>query len=251
MLADSIGNQLKEKDAKAHNHIVQMKKHASTTAAKRDITSYFDRMQDSVSEINAAEHKKQAGTGKASLEKINSYFDDLSAKQAQKNKEDELRLSGVKHHARVAKPEQNPLAPVQGEMPKGAESTKQAESDMDSYFDNLQKAQSGINEGDRAKLAGGKTGAKVDTRMSAQASQNDMDSYFDHIKAKVASRDGSDVERLRKDSAAANAHDGVRVAMAAERERKHKISQLKIVHAQKRVIARRQARGRVQQPAPK
>lgn len=222
-----------------------MKKHASTTAAKRDISSYFDRMQDSVAEVNAAEHKKQAGTGKASLEKINSYFDDLSAKQAQKNKEDELRLSGIKHHARAAKPEQNPLAPVQGEMPQGAESTKQAKNDMDSYFDSLQKVQSGINESDRAKLAGGKAGAKTDTRMSAEASQNDMDSYFDHIKAKVASMDGSDVERLRKDSSPVNAHDGVRVAMAAERERKHKISQLKVVHAQKRVIARRQARGRV------
>jgi len=59
----------------SYSHIAQLKVKASTKAAKRDITNYFDRMKAAVEDINAAEHKKQAGTGKASLKSINDYFD--------------------------------------------------------------------------------------------------------------------------------------------------------------------------------
>lgn len=244
-----MGDQLKEKDAKAHSHLAQLKKHASTTAAKRDITKYFDTMRASVEELNAAEHAKQKGTGKASLSDINSYFDGLSIQQQKINKADEQRLAGVKpqRHTASAAP-QNPLAPVQGVMPPHAESTEQAESDMDSYFDSMQSVQSKINNADVTKLAGGKAGAKSDHRLSAAQSQADMDSYFDHVKSKVASKDSGDVERLRKDASPANADNGVRVAV--EEERNHKIAQLKVVHAQKRVIARRQARGRQHMASP-
>jgi len=172
----------------------------------------------------------------------------LNAKQADINKRDEERLAGVSHKVRKPAREQNPLVPVQGIMPKDAESTMQAQSDMDSYFDSLQSAQSTINKGDEKRLAGGHAGHKDHTRLSAAASQQDLNSYFDQLSASVGPQDSHDVKQLRKDSSPANAGNGVRVAASveedAETERKAKIAQLKVVHAQKRVIARRQARGR-------
>mmetsp|Transcript_17989 Transcript_17989/g.41605 ORF Transcript_17989/g.41605 Transcript_17989/m.41605 type:complete len:342 (+) Transcript_17989:20-1045(+) len=234
---DKMGSKLGQVDAVAKKHIAVMHAKASTAAAKRDITHYFDRMRGAVEAINAAEHKKQAGTGKASLKDINSYFDGLSAKQAAVNHKDQLELAGASHVA--AKPQaapQNPLAPVQGEIPKDAESTSAARDDINSYFDSLQSAQSSINSGDTARLAGkGKKAAAPvvgDKRLTAQQSLDDLGKYYDSLTASVRPKDASDVARLRKDSSPANAHDGVRVAKEAVAGAR--VKQLKAYKAQKR-----------------
>lgn len=227
---DSLGKQLAASAAKRKNHHVQ----ADTKAAKKDINNYFDQMKQTVEQMNAEEHKKQAGTGRQALKNINGYFDGLAASQAAKNEEDIVKLSGavqkVKKGKSVAE-DQNPLLPVQGVMPKHALSTTQGLNDINSYFDDLDKAQSTINEGDRKRLSNGNKPYKS-IKLSAQEGLKDLDKYFDQETAAIRPLDSNDLKNLRKDNSPANSGNGVRVAF--EQGTANKLAQVKVLAHMKR-----------------
>lgn len=219
------------KQAVKKEHTVELSKHKGTGAAARaESNLYFKQLQAKQARENKADearlraestfHSKH-GTALAASADINGYFDKLQEKTKQEDIQREK-----KHPAKHGNPYSfvTPTAAKNGgeavRVHKHDEegiqmSTKKANDDLNSYFDNLDKSEKKVNQHDTLALADNHKFDKKDLKPSTEQSQLDIKHYFKAMHKDTLSRDERDVARLRKDKYPANLQEGVNYATAA------------------------------------
>mmetsp|Transcript_48550 Transcript_48550/g.75811 ORF Transcript_48550/g.75811 Transcript_48550/m.75811 type:complete len:384 (+) Transcript_48550:41-1192(+) len=184
----SIDNQQKEQvkkdQARLRAEAKWHSKHGSAVQAMSDINSYFDKLQTQTHQQTLAHLKKE--------HKKASY--DFVTPEAAKHKGGEA--------VHVHKHDEEGIQ----------ESDKESRDDINSYFDNLDKKQSDVNEKDKKHLAKAETYGSDHTKLTTSGSQDDLDSYFNKMHTVYAHKDAADRAALRKDNNPVNFKDGVNVA---------------------------------------
>jgi len=219
------------KKAVKMEHSVELSKHKGTGAAARaESNLYFKQLQAKQAKQNKADearlraestfHSKH-GTALAAAADINSYFDKLQ----ETTKQEDIKREKM-HPAKESNPYSfiTPTAAKNGgeavRVHKHDEegiqmSTKKANNDLDSYFDNLDKSEQKVNKHDTLALADNHKFDKKDQKPSTVQSKKDIKEYFKTMHHKTLTQDQRDVARLRKDSYPANLQQGVNYATAA------------------------------------
>ncbi|EKX48631.1 hypothetical protein GUITHDRAFT_151806 [Guillardia theta CCMP2712] len=176
----------------------------STTAVRKDINSYFNKMQVESRKQTSSNLKAHEGDDKKALNEIQSYFDDLNAQQAKQNKLDEARLRAEKtFHSKHG-------------------TAIQALKDINSYFDKLQSQTKKEDLRHKQALAKKRSdpysfvvpsaaknphhGEAVHVHKhdeegiqeSTVASRNDINSYFDNLNKQEAKKNLRDQQELSK-----------------------------------------------------
>jgi len=191
---------------------------------------YFKQLQAKQEKQNKADearlraeatfHSKH-GTALAASADINAYFDHLQAKTKQEDIQREK-----KHPAKHGNPYSfvTPTAAKNGgeavRVHKHDEegiqmSTKKANDDLSSYFDNLDKSEAKVNKHDTLALADNHKFEKEERKPNTVQSKKEIKHIFTAMHKKVLSQDERDVARLRKDKYPANLQEGVNYATDA------------------------------------
>lgn len=246
------------KKAKAE-HTQYYNKHKGTGAAERaESNLYFKQLEAKQEKQNKADearlraestfHSKH-GTALAATADLNNYFDQLQAKTVQAD------ITRAKlHPMKDADPYSfvTPVAAKQGgeavKVHKHDEeciqmSTSQADSDINSYFDNLDKREAKVNQHDVNALSDNHKFAAHGKKPDTVAGQKQISTYFHKLHEKVQGQDEVDKRRLRKDSYPANLQEGTNYATAAAAKARaaaaKKAAAAKL--AQKRALRQKQA----------
>jgi len=216
-----------QKIAKTEHAQIKHKEAGSGAAARAKINLYFKHLDESQAKLNKRDDSKlrgepvfhtKHGSALAAMKDINSYFDQLSAKEAAKD------AAWRAKHAHKQGKSYDFLTPVAAKQGGEAvhvhkhdeegiqEDSKQARSDIDSYFDSLDRDQRMVNEKDRAELSQHAQYAAPAAKLSTADSNKDLQTYFDSLHKTYSKTDDADVKRLRKDNAKVNWHEGVNLA---------------------------------------
>lgn len=218
------------KKAVKKEHVVELKKHQGTGAAARaESNLYFKQLQakqetqDKLDEARlraeSTFHSKH-GTALAASADINAYFDQLQAK----TKQDDIKRAKA-HPTKGADPYSfvTPTAAKQGgeavHVHKHDEegiqmSTKKAENDLNSYFDNLDKKEANVNKHDDNALSDNKKFIHKEKKPTTVQAKKEISHYFAKEHKKVLTQDERDRARLRKDKDPVNLQQGVNYATA-------------------------------------
>lgn len=221
----------KMKSVVRKEHVVELKKHRGTGAAARaESNLYFKQLQAKQAKENQADearlraektfHSKH-GTALAAAADLNAYFDQLQAK----TKSEDIKREKL-HPAKSADPYSfvTPTAAKNGgeavKVHKHDEegiqmSTKKANDDLSSYFDDLDKKEAKVNQHDVNALADNHKFAHHEKKPSTAEAKKDIKTYFHSMHKKVLDQDQRDRARLRKDKDPVNLQEGTNYATAA------------------------------------
>jgi len=212
--------------AKKEHELVLHKEAGNGKASRAKMNLYFKHLDEAQAKRNEADAAKlraeqkfhsKHGTAIAAMHDINSYFDQLSATEKQKDAEWKK-----KHQGKPLKP-YNFLKPTTNKGGEAVhvhkhdeegiqESSVQARSDINDYFDSLDRTQRIRNEKDRAGLSQHGEYAAKTAHLNTKAADKDIDSYFHTLKKTYSGMDSQDRARLRKDNNPVNFHEGVNLA---------------------------------------
>jgi len=221
---DHQATTLRAKNTVAAEHLDTMKKKASTTAAKRNINAYFDKMAVAVKHENQHELQKNMGTGRAARAEMNLYFKQLAESQEGTDKHDMERLRAQKrfdarHGTAIA-----------------------AAKDINSWFDRLQEKTKEQTAAERAakpkedpyafvtpEAARHKGGEAVKVHRhdeegiqeSGKQALNDINSYFDDLETKQRMHNEADRAALNKHDEFKSETDRELDAKASQRDIDH------------------------------
>ena len=182
-------------------HVVELKKHKGTGAAARaEANLYFKQLQAKQEKQNKEDearlraestfHSKH-GTAVAAQADLNAWFDTLQAK----TKQEDIKRAKL-HPTKSANPYSfvTPTAAKQGgeavhvhvHDEEGIQmSTKAADNDLNSYFDNLDKKQAAVNQHDVNALSDNHRFEHQAKKRSTKQSNEDVKDYFHKLHSQV------------------------------------------------------------------
>jgi hypothetical protein len=212
-------------------HMVELKKHKGTGAAARaEANLYFKQLQAKQEKQNKADearlraeetfHSKH-GTALAAAADLNAYFDQLQAKTKQRDIQ-RKKLHPVKSTdpysfiTPMAEKNGGEAVKVHKHDEEGIQmSTKKADDDLSSYFDNLDKKEAKVNQHDVNALAVNHKFAQQGKKPNTAGARKEIKTYFHTMDKKMRTQDERDKARLRKDNDPVNLQEGTNYATPA------------------------------------